>query len=104
MAAILILSALLYERFTISHDPFLSAPPLTGSVIVTTYPEAACTISLDGQAKGLLSPGKTFSLSNIAMGMHSLVIYCHGFKPYTFLIIVNPEKVAFVEAILEKEK
>jgi hypothetical protein len=76
----------------------------SGSIIVTARPHAACTIALDGKAKGLLSPGTSLSVPGTPVGKHTITVTCvGGFKPYTTAIEVKRAKVTFVEAMLKKE-
>ena len=73
-----------------------------GTVVVTTTPPAACTISLDEKAKGLLSPGTSLSLTGISGGPHSIAVNCVGYKPYSTEVEVNKAEATLVQARLIK--
>ena len=75
-----------------------------GSLVVTTKPPAACTISLDKAAKGLLSPGAAVSLADIKEGGHRIAVTCVGFIPFAADVKVARGEVTVLEAKLVKDK
>jgi len=75
-----------------------------GTIVVTSEPPAACTISLDDTAKGLLSPGAAVNLTGIAAGSHHIAVNCVGYKPFATDIEVEGGGVNTVVARLSREK
>ena len=76
----------------------------SGTIIVTTLPSAACSVSLDTVAKGWLSPGKPLTIKRVDPGDHSLVIVCPEHKQHDAMLKVTAGKISYVEAKLKKKE
>jgi hypothetical protein len=75
----------------------------SGSVVVSTTPAAACSVSLGlGPPRGLLRPGSSFRLSNVPSGRHLVTVECPGFRAYTVAVEVKPAQASIVVAPLER--
>jgi len=75
-----------------------------GTIVVNTRPPTTCSVSLDRQPKGLLQPGATLSLPRVPAGRHEVELVCGGFETYKTSVKVQKAGVAFVDALLKKEK
>jgi hypothetical protein len=74
-----------------------------GTIIITTLQRVACTVALDGKAKGLLSPKGTLSLFNVNTGKHQIKITCPGFRTSLETVDVKPGEVTLLEPALKGE-
>jgi hypothetical protein len=75
----------------------------SGSVVVSTTPAAACSVSVGfGPPRGLLRPGSSFRLSNVPSGRHLVTVECLGFRAYTAAVEVKPGQASIVVAPLER--
>ena len=99
VAGLVVLLLVMHKRGQRSHTGYSSS----GSVIVTTKPAAACTVSLNASRKTLLSPGESISLSGVTPGAHKLMVNCVGYQPFHISIKVTTAQVTYVEAKLHKE-
>jgi len=99
VAGLVVLLLVMHKRGQRSHTGYSSS----GSVIVTTKPAAACTVSLNASRKTLLSPGESISLSGVTPGAHKLMVNCVGYQPFHISIKVTAAQVTYVEAKLHKE-
>ncbi len=89
----------------LTKDPAEGPTPNTntGTIIVTTKPPAACSVSIGATPKGAIKPGTPFSLSGISAGRYQIALECVGHLPYSTFVDVQHAQVSFVEGILKKK-
>ena len=74
----------------------------TGSVLVTTNPQASCSIAVGLTPKGMLPPGGSLTLNDIPPGRHLISLQCLGFLPYATTVEVKTAQASIVLAPLKK--
>ena len=99
LAGVVVLLVLLAGRDT--PDAGTAAQPM-GSVVVTSSPPAACSVSVGSVPKGILQPGASLTLS-MEVGRHLVSVECAGFQGFAAAVDVNPGQVSFVVADLQKK-
>jgi hypothetical protein len=77
--------------------------PISGLMVVTTVPRAHCTVTVDGEHSGLISPKQTLKVRGVAPGMRLVSVNCAGFKGYTRTVSVVESEPTVVVARLKPE-